>query len=127
MAAGEGVRVEGARELERTAHKAASELDDLTAAHGRAGDYVAGVARSLAPQVSGRLAATIRAESAALAATVTAGGPGVPYAGVIHYGWPGHNIAAQPFLTDALAQAEESAVRIYAEDVDNIVARIHGK
>jgi hypothetical protein len=122
-----GTTVEGARELERTAHKAADDLGDMASSQARAGDYVAQTARSLAPTRSGRLAGTIRAQSAGVAATVTAGGPGVDYAGPIHFGWPARNIASQPFLTNALEQAESSVVNIYEDGVDRVVARIHGK
>lgn len=121
------VTVEGARELEVSAQKAAAELADMSQANSRAGDYVAQVARGLAPVVSGRLAGSVRAEHPAGRATVTAGGPGVPYAGPIHWGWAARNIAPHPFLTDALAQTETSVVSIYGDEVDHIVARIHGK
>jgi hypothetical protein len=119
--------VEGARELEQSAHRAADSLGDLSSAHGSAGDYVAQVARGLAPVVSGRLAASIRAERAATEATVTAGGPTVPYAGPIHWGWAARNISAQPFLVDALSAAETSVVNIYGAEVQTTVATIHGK
>jgi hypothetical protein len=123
----ESVRVEGARELSASARHAADELADMSKAHGQAGDYVAQLARGMAPARSGRLRSTIRAERAEALASVTAGGAGVPYAGPIHFGWAARNIAAQPFLTDALAQAESSVVNIYGDEVDHIVARIHGK
>lgn len=121
------VRVEGARELEASAHRAADNLGDLSGAHGQAGDYVAQLARGMAPVRSGRLAGSIRADSAATAATVTAGGPGVPYAGPIHWGWPARNIRAQPFLVDALSAAETSVVNIYGDAVQTTVSTIHGK
>lgn len=123
----DGVKVEGARELERTTHRAADKLDDLSGAHGQAGDYVAQLARSKAPAVTGRLANSIRAERAATQASVTAGGPGVPYAAPIHWGWAARNISAQPFLVDALTAAETSVVNIYGDAVETTVATIHGK
>jgi hypothetical protein len=46
---------------------------------------------------------------------------------VIHWGWPARNISAQPFLADALEQAESSVVDIYGAEASNIVTRIHGK
>lgn len=121
------VKVEGARELAATAHHAADSLGDLSTANGRAGDYVAQLARGMAPVRSGRLAASIRADRSTTEATVTAGGATVPYAGPIHWGWPARNIAAQPFLVDALTAAESSVVNIYGATVDTTVATIHGK
>jgi hypothetical protein len=35
-------------------------------------------------------------------AVVRAGGARVPYAGVIHFGWPAHRIAPNPFLAESL-------------------------
>ena len=121
------VKVEGARELERTAHAAADSLGDMASAHSKAGAYVAQVARSRAPVVSGRLAGSVRADHSATEVAVTAGGPGVPYAGPIHWGWPARNISAQPFLVDALETTETSVVDIYGDEVERTVRTIHGK
>lgn len=120
-------KVEGARELEATARAAAADLADMSRAHAQASDYVVQVARGMAPVRSGRLANSVRAAHAPTGATITAGGPGVPYAGPIHWGWPARNISAQPFLVDALAQAETSVVGIYGDSVERTVATIHGK
>lgn len=120
-------QVEGARELAQTAHAAADSLGDMASAHSKAGAYMAQVARSKAPSVSGRLAGSVRADHSATEVTVTAGGPGVPYAGPIHWGWPARNISAQPFLVDALEATQTSVVSIYGDDVQRTVATIHGK
>ena len=121
------VKVEGARELEASARAASADLADMGRANSQAGDYLAQVARSKAPAVTGRLAGSIRAAHSPTETTVTAGGPGVPYAGPIHWGWAARNISAQPFLVDALATAETSVVRMYETDVARTVATIHGK
>lgn len=63
------------------------------------GRLVASAARARTPVLSGRLRGTVRAE---LADRTTGGVTwGTPYGGVIHFGWAGHNIAPQPFATDA--------------------------
>jgi hypothetical protein len=121
------VRVEGARELEASMHAAADSLAHLDTAGTQAGARLVTVAKTLAPRVSGRLANSIRAERAATSVTVTAGGTTVPYAGPIHWGWAARNIAAQPFLTDALAQASPQITADYARDVAQTVSTIHGK
>jgi hypothetical protein len=121
------IRVEGAAELDASARAASADLADMSRAQGQAGDYVAQVARGMAPVRSGALVGTIRAERATTEVRVTAGGPGVPYAGPIHWGWPARNISAQPFLVNALDQAETSVVGIYADEVERTVAKIHGK
>lgn len=121
------VKVQGARELEHTCRDAGDSLEDMTRAHGTAGNYVARLAKGKAPVRSGTLANSIRAVQAPTQVAITAGGPGIPYAGPIHWGWPARNISAQPFLTDALAEAETSVQEIYADDVRRTVATIHGK
>jgi hypothetical protein len=120
-------KVEGARELESSARAAAADLEDMSRANAQAGDYLAGRARGMAPAVSGRLAGSVRAVVSATQVSVTAGGPGVPYAGPIHWGWPARNISAQPFLLDAMEQSETSVVRMYEADVNRTVNTIHGK
>jgi HK97 gp10 family phage protein len=125
--AGGQQQVQGARELEQSAHAAADSLGDMASAHSKAGAYITQVARSRAPVASGRLAGSIRAEHSATEVTVTAGGPGVPYAGPIHWGWPARNISAQPFLVDAMEATETSVVNIYGDDIERTVATIHGK
>jgi phage gpG-like protein len=56
------------------------------------------------PTRSGALAGTIRASKTKTKAVVRAGYASVPYAGVIHYGWPARNIPANPFLDQARAE-----------------------
>lgn len=63
------------------------------------------------PTLSGRLTGTLRAGRGKTKAVVRAGGARAPHAGVIHYGWPAHNIAAQPFLTNALQSERGDVLR----------------
>src|SRR4029077_6832847 len=97
---------------------------DLPRAQKESADRVAIVARQNAPVVSGRLRASIRAETSTGEGRVTAD---VVYAGVIHNGWPGRNIAANPFLSDALAESEGTVADVYAAELDRVVGKIKGK
>lgn len=63
---------------------------------------VAGSAASKAPKRTGALAASIRAGGTQRSGVVRAGKKKVPYAGPIHFGWPGRNISPNTFLWDAL-------------------------
>lgn len=63
------------------------------------------------PRRSGNLASTLRAGKGKTKAVVRAGGARAPYAGVIHYGWPARNIAAQPFLLSALRSQRGTVLR----------------
>jgi hypothetical protein len=121
-----GVRVEGARELRRTLKRAGVSVEDLKDAHAAAGNIVAAAGRGSAPNRSGRLAGTVRASRAAASATVRAGGGRVPYAGVIHWGWPGHHITAQPWLSEAATRTEPAWLAAYEAGVAKVLDTIRG-
>jgi hypothetical protein len=121
------VRVEGARELRASLDHASAELGDLSDTHAEVAARWAAAARAAAPVVSGRLRATVRAEHAATAAVVTAGGAGVPYAGPIHWGWPARNIAPSEFITGTAETMAPTWTDTYQSAVGRIVDRIHGK
>lgn len=119
-----GIEVEGARELRAALKRAGDDASDLKDAHHAAGEVVVTEARSIVPHLSGRLEGTIRASRAKASATVKAGGAGVPYAGVQHFGWPAHGIEAVPFLYDALDRRRGEVVKAYEDAVAKITDRI---
>ncbi len=57
-------------------------------------------------------------------AAVAAGKRRTPYAGVIHFGWPKHNIEPQPFLYKALDRRYDEVVAIYEKRLDDLVKRL---
>lgn len=118
--------MEGAAELGRTLRVAAGELRDLSSADDRAGAVIAAAARARAPRRTGRLAASVQFGAVAGAMAVGAGGPSVPYAGVIHNGWPGHNITAQPFISDAARDTGPAWLAAYTDAVSDAVDSIRG-
>jgi hypothetical protein len=120
------VKIEGARELRRTLKRAGVDVVDLKDAHAAAGGIVAAAGRTSAPRRAGRLAGTVRASRAAASATVRAGGASVPYAGVIHWGWSGHHIAAQPWLSEAATATEAAWLAAYEAGVGKVLDRIKG-
>lgn len=122
----EGIRVEGAKELRATLKRAGDDLGDLKAAHSEAAQLVTGVSRARAPKRSGTLAGSVRGSGAATTATIRAGGSRVPYAGPIHYGWPAHNIAPQPFISEAAQATEPAWVHLYDQAVEKILDRVKG-
>lgn len=126
MARHDAVEVEGARELRRTLKRAGDDLGDLKDANQRAGQFVANAGSQRAPHLTGALAGALRASRVAGGATIRAGSASVPYAGPIHWGWPAHNIKAQPFLSDAATETEPEWLPIYEEDIAKIVDRIEG-
>lgn len=124
MARGPAIRVEGAAELRRALKAAQDDAQDLKDTHKAVGEVVVTEAKSLVPQLTGRLSGTIRATQAKAGATVKAGGSGLPYAGVIHFGWPGHSIEPQPFLFDAIDKRRADVIKVYEKAIGKIVDRI---
>lgn len=122
---GNGFRVEvsGLKELARdakvagdTAVPAAMRLSNLeiakeVAAKGRAGAPVGKASEG--DSHSGALAGSVRGTAGVATASVLAGGPKQPYAQAIHWGWPKHNITANPFLQRGAAGVEADPVRWY--------------
>lgn len=119
------VTVEGlnplVRALRRAEHTGALEM--LRRANAEAAGDVHRRAARLVPVRSGRLASTLRGSATPRTGTVRAGSKRVPYAGVIHFGWPRRNISPQPFLTDALAQTD--VIGIFERHIDVFLAALN--
>lgn len=118
------VEVKGAERLAATLAAAGADLADIQAAAAAVGAMVAGAARGLAPKRTGALAASV--EPITTVANVIDIAADSIYAGPIHWGWPAHNIAAQPFIKDAIESTEAETVGIYADEVNNILAKVEG-
>ena len=95
------VSVKGLREVVRSLNQYEGAIQDLKEANNAIGSKVAQTASAIAPQDSGALAASVKANKAKQKIQITAGGAKVPYAGVQEYGWAARNIKAQPFLRRA--------------------------
>jgi hypothetical protein len=120
------VRVEGARELRRTLKRAGDDLADLKAANAKAGQTVAQWAAVKAPRRTGALGASVRAGKAVGRAQIMAGNAAVPYAGVIHWGWPARRITAQPFIVEAAQATQPAWEAAYLDDMQRVVDRVKG-
>lgn len=115
------MEVEGGRELRAALKGVDGGLKNLKATHAKISATVTPVAQRGTPRLTGRLASSIRGTGTASAAIVRAGGAAIPYGGPIHWGWPAHNIAAQPFLTDAGQETQPVWVAIYEDDVQRLI------
>lgn len=118
-----GVEVKGLRETIRSLERLGVAASDLKGAMTKIGAIVADAGHDLAPTLTGALAASIRPGRAKNRAVVRAGGASIPYAGVIHYGWPGHNIEPNPFLTDALAAKQAEALTTLDAELRDLIRR----
>lgn len=127
MADGVRFEVEGLRKTLRAMESAGVAAGDLKDLMGAIGQTVLAAARPRVPVRSGALEASLRAGRAKTKAVVRAGGARVPYAGVIHYGWPAHHIAPQPFLTDALAAEQRQVFSQLEEGLSELLRKKHLK
>lgn len=117
-------RIIGASRLAATARAAGDALMLLTDPTRATARIVASAARGDAPVLTGHLRSSITASSSGPVATV---GDGVPYAGVIHFGWPGRSISANPFITNAAQRTEPLWFAAYEREVNQQLGTVKGK
>lgn len=118
------IQVTGAVELRRALGRMGADLKDMSKVNREAADIVASEARQRAPVRSGDLRRSVRGGATKTRGTVSAGKRGIPYAGVIHFGWPAHNIEPQPFIYDAVDEKRDDVVNLYRRRVDDLVRRV---
>ncbi len=120
-----GIEVHGAKELRRALKSLPKEYRrELATIHKKAVKPVVDTAKQIAPRRSGRLAGSIRALGSQTMGQVAVGKKAVPYAGVIHYGWPARNIAAQPFLEEALSRRQTQVLNIWLKNQDRLIDKV---
>lgn len=130
-----GFYVVGAKELRAALEAAQGNADLLRNANARVSEFVAGVARFMAPVGdTGNLQASIRGTRQVGRAVVRAGNASVPYAGNRHYGWPGRPNASKGwrggpitgdfFIIDAAQRTQEMWLADYINDINSIVDTI---
>jgi len=118
---GVSVRTQGLAKTARALEKAGADSTDMKQLMYDIGMLV--VRASLPPVLTGRLASSIRAGRGKTKAVVRAGGARVPYAGVIHYGYPARNIEPQPFLLQALQQERGDVFTKLEDGIDDILRK----
>lgn len=118
------MRVEGLRATIRSLEKFGVETQDLKAAFKAIGNLVVREAHTLTPRKSGALVNSIRASNTKNKAIVRAGSARVPYAGVIHYGWPSHGISPQPYLHDAAERKQGEAIQLMDKELNDLIRRL---
>jgi hypothetical protein len=107
----------GARHLADTTRAAVDRVEQLNAVEGdRAGTIILAAVKP--PILTGALAATVHVVTTAEGFGVAAGGPGAPYAAIVH--------ARTPFITTAFLAREDAVVATYAEGLEAAVDSIGG-
>ena len=74
----------------------------------------------------GRLKASLRVAATNRAGIVRAGRKSVPYAGVIHWGWPARHITPHPWIMRAAQENEAVWMAVYMHHIDDILDQIEG-
>jgi HK97 gp10 family phage protein len=115
------VRVEGLNETIRSLKKFGVEVKDLKAVFTKIGNNVVRRAETLAPVKTGNLAGSIKASKTQNKSVVRAGGARLPYAGVIHYGWPARNIEPHQFLTDAVNETKDESIDLMDKGLHDLI------
>lgn len=122
------IKVEGAKQLRASLKKAGHDLTQMKQAHAAAAEIAAAAARSRAPMgPTGRLVRSIRSSGTNTAGIVRSGYKSVPYAGPIHWGWPGHNIQGNAFMSDGATSSESRWLPVYEAAVENAIQQVRGK
>jgi hypothetical protein len=120
------IEVKGAKELRRAIKRAADAdlKNEVKKANREAADIVAYEAQTIVPVKSGKLLESIRASGTMTAGIVRSGRANVPYAGVIHFGWPGHNIEPNPFLYEAADSRADEVLAKYEDAINAVASRL---
>lgn len=120
----ERIRVEGAERLAATLAGASVALGDLTGPSKASGSLILSRARGAAPRRSGRLSGSLVATPARDGVAV---GSGLIYAPVIHWGWPGHGIAPNPFLTRSAEATQPQTIAAFRTYIGTVLKGVKGK
>lgn len=121
------VRVEGGARLRSTLRKAGANMNDLKDANAKVGQYIASESQPIAPRgKTGKLAGSVRSARQVGRARILAGSAAVPYAGVIHFGWPQHSITARPWISTTAQATEPQWLETYLEDVQSVCDTVKG-
>lgn len=122
--------IEGLRELRKTLRSAGVDIRELKPVNREAAEIAKDRAIQEAPEDSGKLKATLRVGATNQAGILRAGNnrqAGVPYAPAVHWGWPGHGIAANPFMAKAARVTEHKWQALYERFTERVLSKIRGK
>lgn len=123
MARAAGIHIEGLRETIRALERFGVDVEDLRDAFGKISAEIVTEARGEVPVAGGTLQGTIRPARTKNKAVVRAGSGGVPYAGVINYGWPDRGIPATDFLTGPANRDTDDKARQIEANLQALIRR----
>lgn len=119
------IEVSGLQASLRALSRAGTAATDMKDLMHSTGEIIAEEARSRVPEgETGKLKASIRAGRGKTKATIRAGSlRRVPYAGVIHYGYPARNIEASPYIVDALRAKQREALTHFEAGIRDLLRK----
>lgn len=117
------VRAQGLRKALRALEAAGADAQDMRNLMHNLGEIVAQRGRQLSPVVSGRLRGSIRAGRGKTKAVVRMGGAAVPYAPVVHYGWPDRNIDENRFMDAALDETWNQVFAAFENGIADLLRK----
>lgn len=126
MTAADAVKVDGLAQLLRSLHRAGDELADLKAANQEAATIALHGAQARVPTGTGRLAASGRTVAQEGRARFQFGNAQVPYAAIIHWGWPDRGIAADTYGSDGARKTEPLWTAAYSEAIQEVCDSVKG-
>lgn len=124
-----GITLNGSSDLQRTLRRAGVDIRELKPINRDAAEIAMERARAEAPVQTGRLRDTLRVGATNRAGVIRAGNNravGVPYAGVIHWGWPSRDIKANPFVARSARRTEHKWRQLYERYTDRVLGKVKG-
>lgn len=128
MTRGPQCRLIGGRKLRRELKAAGFDMANLRTMHLEVAKFVVQRARPRVPVgPTGRLKKSVKPAATRTRAELVGGrSPRLPYANPVHWGWPAHSIAPNPFLTTAAEQTEPQWLDIYLRHINTILEDCEG-
>lgn len=117
------VRVEGIRRVISQMERLGVDVKDLKGAFQRIGSRAEAHAKGEAPVLTGRLAGSVRQSKRKNSVYLYAGRKSIPYAGVIHFGWPARNITSNPFMYRTVGALGPGAVKEIERELQMLIDR----
>lgn len=125
MAVQAGVEVVGLNRVVRNMQRMGVSVEDLKGAFTRIGSRAESHAQSTAPRVSGALAGSVRQSRRKNSVYLYAGynSKRLPYAAVIHWGWPRRNIEGNPWMHRTVGVLGTWSVGEMQRELDSVIRR----
>ncbi len=118
-----GITIKGIKEVTDTLNKLGKDLESNIELNKELSTTLSQKASAMAPKLTGDLASSVLGNPSAEKAQILAGSAGVPYAGVIEYGWPNRNIQAQPYLNPAVRDSMGYIIEKYNDSIKEAIKK----